>query len=217
MNSQIKHAEKRVGTALEAVLVLGDVGLFSSELKRFFRRRGGRFARPVFYIEGNHEDHQSLTHLASAYRDVMCHWQRGTVHRIGGMGFLAIGGAAYMDAHMTPMGAEITARDVNRCLRYDPVAIDVVISHDCPAGIGVPGTKGFEHYGPPGFQGGDRIAAHVQPTLWLFGHHHAWFDRTIDGIRYCGLPRSWEGYGLLGPDFAFEYVFNPLSPACDYG
>jgi len=79
----------------------------------------------------------------------------------------------------------------------------------------VPNSPGFEHYGPTGFEGGLRLAERYRPKLWLFGHHHKWFDRTLDGVRYCGLAQSWNGYGLLTPEGRFTPVRNRVPPTAE--
>jgi hypothetical protein len=40
----------------------------------------------------------------------------------------------------------------------------------------------------------------------VFGHHHRWFDATMDGTRFFGLPQSWLGYALLEPDGSLRRV-----------
>ena len=114
VNAQIAHAEARTGRPLEAVVVLGDFGFFEPDLRRFFRRQ--RFHRPVFVVEGNHEDFDRLPRLAETYRGAFTHLPRATLHTIGGHRCLALGGAAYMDAHTTPRGAVVGAADIEACL-----------------------------------------------------------------------------------------------------
>ena len=210
VNSQTDHAETRLGAPIDAIVVLGDFGLFEPTLSRFFRKQGMRFLRPVFFIEGNHEDYSALPRLVERYSDVMTHLPRGTIHDIAGLSCLALGGAAYMDSLATPMGSVITPADIERCLAHQPGSAACVLSHDCPAGLGIPSTPGFEHCGPPGFPGGDSIRAHLKPRIWLFGHHHRWFERRVEDTRFHGLVESWRGYGLLAPDGAFTAVSNEI-------
>jgi Icc-related predicted phosphoesterase len=200
VDRQVAHAEQEIGEAVSDVLVLGDFGLFEPFLKRFFRRQGQRFLRPTHFIEGNHEDFDHFERLVERYRDVIEYLPRGTVHTLAGTPMLALGGVRYMDAHTTPRRAEIREADIERCLAHPCGSIDIVISHDCPAGIGVPNESGFEHYGPTGFVGAERILEHLRPRLWVFGHHHRWFDRTIEGTRCFGLPQSWLGCAVLKAD-----------------
>ncbi len=210
VNVQIAHAEARAGRSVDAVVVLGDFGLFDPDLRRFFRRRGGRFARPVSVIEGNHEDFDHLPRIVWDYRDVFTYLPRASLASIGGWRCLALGGAAYMDAHSTPRGSTLGGRDVDACLAHPPRSADLILSHDCPRGIGVDNAPGFEHYGPPGFAGGDRIVGHFSPSLWLFGHHHRWIEGCLGTTRCVGLPQSWMGYAVLDDERRLETVDHAI-------
>jgi len=197
IDAQVDHAEAELGIPVTEVLVLGDFGFFNDDLHAFFRRKKRRFRRPVSFIEGNHEDHGAMEALVASYADVITHLPRGTVHDTGPWRCLCLGGARYMDAWSTPRGCEITEADVADCLVHAPDAVDLVITHDCPVGIGVPNTPGLEHYGQPGVPALNRIAEHFRPQLWIFGHHHRWHEATRDGTHYLGLPQSWVGYALM--------------------
>lgn len=210
IEAQIAHARDQLGCRVSRVIVAGDFGLFGPDLHAFFRRRGRRFAEPVAFIEGNHEDFRDFTTLARDYADVITHLPRGTVHQLGPWRALCVGGARYMDAWSTPRGCEITAQDIDACLAWPADGVDLVISHDCPCGIGVPNSPGLEHYGPPGVPGLERVAAHLQPRLWFFGHHHRWHEHLGNGTRYIGLPQSWEGYCLLDGSGDVRRVVNAV-------
>jgi len=197
VNLQIEHAERTTGQAITSVLVLGDFGLFDHALRGFFQERKERFARPVFFIEGNHEEFDEFDRLVREYAPFVTHLPRGSVREIDGVRLLALGGAGYMDAMTTPMAAEITDRDIDRCLAHPPDAVDLIISHDCPEDIGVPNSPGFEHYGAPGFRRSPELIRHFHPRFWVFGHHHKWFSHEQDRTRFVGLAESWNGYALL--------------------
>lgn len=211
INEQILHVEKNLNLPVDQVFVLGDFGFYGDELHDFFRRNGQRFLRPVFCIEGNHEDHGALPGLVEAFWDVFTYLPRGQVHKLSGFNGLCLGGAQYMDAHTTPRGCEISEADISACLAHDHSAIDVVLTHDCPAGINVPNTPGFEHYGPPGVPEMGAISARYLPKTWFFGHHHRWHDETRLQTRYIGLPHSWEGFALLGSDGQVDCITNRVN------
>ncbi len=200
INAQIEHAEESCGNPIGQVFVLGDFGFFGTELNDYFRRHQNDFLRPVFCIEGNHEDHGALQKLTAEYADVISHLQRGAIHPLGQWRGLCIGGARYMDILSTPRGCEITSDDIAACLAHSPDAVDLVLSHDCPGGLGVPGALELENCGAPGEPLLDGLAGHFHPRWWFFGHHHRWFDLEKDGTRYIGLPQSWVGYVLLHAD-----------------
>ncbi|MBM4118936.1 hypothetical protein FJ251_14615 [bacterium] len=211
--AQIEHAREVAGVLPCAVVVAGDLGLFGDDLRRHFRRQGLRFPAPVSFIEGNHEDFRAFASLVADYADVLTHLPRATVQPLGPWRALCLGGARYMDAMTTPRGCEITERDIDACLAFPAGAVDLVVSHDCPCGIGVPGTVGFEHLGPPGMPGFERIAARLRPRLWVFGHHHRWHEHEKLGTRYLGLPESWHGYCLLDPDGTLRRIDHAAQPA----
>ncbi len=209
VDRQVMHAEQELGCPVSQVLILGDFGLFEPFLKRFFRKAGRRFLRPTHFIEGNHEDFDAFDRLVERYRDVIAYLPRGTVHNLMDLPMLAFGGVRYMDAHTTPLRAEIRPADIDRCLQHSSDSVQIVASHDCPSGIGVPNE--FEHYGPTGFAGSERIVEHFRPRLWVFGHHHRWFDRTIEGTRFFGLPQSWLGCAALTPDGELHRIDHPVA------
>lgn len=210
INAQISHAQAAWGRNVERVVVLGDFGMFGPNLHDHFRRDGHRFDRPVSFVEGNHEDFRNFDQLVGDYADVVTHLPRGSVHDHTAGRMLCIGGARYMDAWSTPPGCQITERDVERCLAVEPGRVDLVISHDCPAGLAVEHEPGMEHLGPPGDPGLARIAAHLRPRRWVFGHHHRWHESEVDGTTYLGLPQSWQGYAILDPAGVLHRVENEV-------
>ena len=149
------------------------------------------------FVEGNHEDFRDFAALARDYADVITYLPRATIQKLGPWRALCLGGARYMDAWSTPRGCEVTEQDIAACLAWSADDVDLVISHDCPCNIGVPDSPGLEHYGSPGVPGLERVAAHLRPRYWFFGHHHRWHEHSDNGTRYLGLPQSWQGYCLL--------------------
>lgn len=195
INMQVDHAEENHGEKVSQILVLGDIGAFEHELKVFFRNFPEGFKRPLAFIDGNHEDFACLPDLAEKYKRHMTYLPRATMHEFSDLKVLALGGAAYMDASVTPIGCEITSDQIEACLHFQ--CADVVISHDCPQNIGIDNAPGFEHYGKPGFARGLEIAQKLKPAYWFFGHHHRWFDRQIDSTRFIGLAEIWKGYAVF--------------------
>lgn len=211
VDAQIAHAEERLGQPVRQVVVLGDFGLFGPNLRDYFRRGRRRFARPVAFIEGNHEDFVSFDQLVRDYADVVTHLPRSSVQEIGRLRALCLGGARYMDAWSTPRGCEITNEDVARCFAVDPAQVDLVVSHDCPRGIGVTNDAEFEHLGEPGVEGLLELADHLRPRWWFFGHHHRWHEHERGPTRFVGLPQSWRGYALIDGDGSVDRVEHTVA------
>ena len=206
INERIEYTENVLGIPVSFVIHLGEFGIFRYELKKYFNKDKKRFLRPVYFIEGNHEDFTLFEELVKKYSDFFTHLPRCSVRSIDSYRMLALGGAAYMDSFITQTGALITDHNINDCLSIPCDDVDIVLTHDCPIGIGMPNSPGLEYYGKTGFKRGDELASHFKPKIWLFGHHHKWFESKINGTRYYGLPESWKGFGLLDKDFQFRFV-----------
>jgi hypothetical protein len=56
-----------------------------------------------------------------------------------------------MDAMITQRSSEISDKDIDDCLAIQPEDVDIVLTHDCPTGIGMPNTPGLEYCGEIGF------------------------------------------------------------------
>ncbi len=214
INTQIAHAEARFAETVTSVVVTGDFGLFSGPLQRFFVTEGSRFLRPVYYVEGNHEDFAHFTTLNETYRQHFTHLPRGEVRIIDGIRFLGFGGASYMNPLLTPPASVIRDADIDRCLRLAPGSVDYLVGHDCPRGLPIAGSPQFDHLGPPGFPRGFDLARHLRVPIWVFGHHHQWHSSSRDGTRYEGLSESWHGYAVIKRKRRYTAVENliPLRP-----
>lgn len=208
VNRQIEDAEARFGQAVTQAVVLGDFGVMEPFMRRFLGKGRPGFLRPLSFIEGNHEDFTNFDKLVRRYENRLTYLPRGSCETIKGWSLLAIGGAAYMDAHTTPERCVIKPRDIEQCLSHPADSVDIVISHDCPRELGIGNAPGFEHYGETGFEGGDRIVQHLGPRYWLFGHHHRVFQKQVGETYYVGLPQSWAGYAVLLGNSQLELVEN---------
>lgn len=211
INQQIEYAETVLGHTITSVIHLGDFGAYKPHLNDYFIKQNRRFKRPLYFIDGNHEDFDSLDWIVRRYKDCFTYLPRGTVHKIDGYRFLALGGAAYMDSMITQRGAVITDAQIDKCLALTPEAVDILITHDCPVGIGVPNTPGLDFFGETGFPRSNELAAHFRPRLWLFGHHHQFFSHVDRNTRYYGLSGTWKGFGLLDTDYDFRFVEHNIA------
>jgi Icc-related predicted phosphoesterase len=212
INDQITHAEHTFGKRVDRVVVLGDFGLFATKLERFFQRERRAFLRPVQFLDGNHEEFDRFTELLTIYEQHLAHLPRGTVHRLRDHSCLCLGGSSFIDVINTPEPAEIKDHEIDRCLLFKPGEVEIVLTHDSPRGIGVPHSTGWDIHRPVGFPRSRELLEHFSPRLWVFGHHHQWFDRMHAGTRFLGLPISWEGYAILEDDFHLEVVRNRVVP-----
>lgn len=203
INEQIKFASEEFGMPIDAVIVLGDMGIYIEPLKKFFVSENQSFTAPVFFIDGNHEDFAHFDELVKKYEKHMKWLSRSQINSICGIRFLSLGGACYMDALNSPSGSEIKDCEIDNCLCHSKEQVDIILTHDCPCGIGVPNAPGFEYYGPPGFARSQELVEHFQPRKWFFGHHHRWFKNHLGNTEFHGLPESWKGFGILAQDLQF--------------
>ncbi|MCP4050237.1 MAG: hypothetical protein GY730_05985 [bacterium] len=215
INSQIEYYEKKSNERIDAVIQLGDFGIYREPLEEFFILQNHKFLRPVFFIDGNHEDFWNITTLSEKYKEYFKHLKRGDVHNIGDYRFLSFGGAAYMDPINTPPGSVITKEDVRKSILHNSKEVDIVISHDCPEGIGVPGTPGFEYCGSTGFKEGKLLLRHFKPEIWFFAHYHKLFSVYVGKALFLGLGLAKNGFAVLKDNFTLEIVqtsFNNSKP-----
>ncbi|MCP4050714.1 MAG: hypothetical protein GY730_08420 [bacterium] len=210
VNRQIEHARRISNSKISAVVVTGDLGLFAYNLRKFFIKENKRFKVPLFFVEGNHEDFDRIDDLIEDYGEYFTYLPRGTVHNIDGFGILSLGGASYMDILLTPEASEIKDEDIDRSLKNNKDTVDIIITHDCPSGIGVPKTKGMEYYGETGFMRSSELVDKFKPRFWFFGHHHKWFEHHINNTGFYGLAECWRGYYLLDKGFKLNKVVNEI-------
>ncbi|MBW2100755.1 MAG: metallophosphoesterase [Deltaproteobacteria bacterium] len=211
INEQIIYAEEHCDARVSAVIQLGDFGIYKRSLAQYFNGIPERnFKRPVYVIDGNHEDFVYLDILTEKYKDHFTYLPRCAVNNIKGYNFLSLGGSAYMDPVNTPPGATLNDEDIEKCLSYRPDDVDIIISHDCPLGIGVPGTPGFEYCDPIGFFRSDEIKEHFKPKIWFFAHHHKWFNHDDGKTQYYGLHLALNGFALLDDNYDLKIIKSPL-------
>lgn len=74
--------------------------------------------------------------------------------------------------------------------------VDVVVSHDAPSSITVPGLGDPARWPPDVVEDADahrghldQVARHVKPRLWVHGHHHRSHRTTIDLGRDARRPQ----------------------------
>ena len=220
----------------DTILQLGDFGFWEHKPVgvQFLDEVEGHLAeldRPCVWIDGNHENH---TLLRAAYgpgpdgfvpvRQRLSYAPRGLRWIWDGVSFLAMGGAPSFDQWMRTEGESWWPEEM---LTEDEVAaasaagsVDVLVSHDCPAGLFPPPRAGQSAtVGAPAAspvqarvariaEGFDRAHVHrqllrtvvdaVRPRLVVHGHyHHRHSSRLVldDGtdVQIEGLGRDNQG------------------------
>lgn len=159
----------------------------------------------LWFVEGNHDNPRKLQKRPGpdGLRYVTKHIRhipRGQRWTWGDVSFLGCGGAHSVDRPWRTAGVSwwkeeaITEADVSRCVDGGPV--DVLIAHDCPAGVIVPGID--DRLGPPPFPAEEitranehramlrRIVDGCWPRLIVHGHYHVAYFKPAN-----------FGYGLV--------------------
>jgi len=203
-----------VGRAGRPVLLqLGDFGIWPG-------RSGARFLDRlevvlherdaiVLFVDGNHEDHPQL--LAGplradglrVVRPRVYHLPRGFRWTWHGLSWLALGGAHSIDWATRVAGTDwwpaqeaLTVVDVGAAAAAGPV--DILVSHDCPAGVSIPGIRDPAPGQPPELHRElviesmhrlllRSVVEWTQPDRVLHGHYHKRHDGTLtlDSRKVC--------------------------------
>lgn len=194
----IKRAK---GQGADVVVQLGDFGYSYS--RRFLAdvSSAALFQQiPILFVDGNHESFPKLHAYPIAENglrdlgDGIWHLPRGFRWEWAGGSFLAIGGAHSVDRpYRTPGVSWWPEESITSRQAYDaaePGPVDVLIAHDCPAGVVIPGID--DRIGPPPFPPAEIerseehrkllrvLVDHVQPSVIWHGHYHVQYQAVAD-------------------------------------
>jgi hypothetical protein len=209
------HANTRWGIAAiqyaaeqgaEVIVHLGDFGYdyraaFLDGLDRALARTG----LVLLFVDGNHEDFPLLTRYpvrSNGLRQVtdrVWHLPRGFRWEWGGVRWLALGGAHSVDRPWREAGISwwreetVTDADIERSTAGGPA--DVMVSHDCPSGVDIPGLAESSTLWPPE----EIVAANV---------HRARMRLVVDAVR----PRTiWHGHFHRRYSTAADLGYGPVA------
>jgi len=163
----------------------------------------------LWFVDGNHECFPTLLRYPiredgrRQLTDRIWHLPRGFRWTWGDVSFLALGGAYSIDRKWRVPGVswwreeEITDEQVEQAIAGGPV--DVLVSHDCPTGVDIPGLAESAHLWPPlDLIRADsqrlqlrRVADAVRPSWAWHGHYHCQYETVADmghgPVRVVGL------------------------------
>jgi hypothetical protein len=198
---------------IAAAVQVGDFGFFEDKLPA---RSPFHFPVPLYAVCGNHDDHAYLARARRA--GTLQRWaeanlfyqERASVVRLGGLCIGFIGGALHTDRPQRRHGGNvITADEAHRAAElFNSARPEVIISHSCPAGIGI-GMQSTaelawgvtEHVLLAGYDPGPHHdcgeaqltrlwqALKTRPRLWCYGHFHTSRDVVIESTRFLCVPR----------------------------
>lgn len=198
---------------ISVAIQVGDFGISKKAIRMLDALNG--FPIPVYFVDGNHEDFRFLWRAVK--KGITKEWEksnlyyqpRGSTLEIQGVKIGFFGGALHIGRPQKIIrGNVITTEELNKAVtefsRFSP---DILVTHSCPAGIGV-GMQGLEiHYWGvvnhillAGFDPGPRAdcgeTQHAllwnqmsqRPKLWVYGHFHEKKITDIDDTAFVSLP-----------------------------
>lgn len=201
------------------IIQLGDFGVWPGQSgTRYLDSVAAELAEAnatCFFVDGNHEDFPQLARYPirrDGLREVrprLFHLPRGTRWTWKGIRFLALGGATSLDRPWRTAGVdwwpdeELTRADLARAIGGG--ACDVMLTHDAPSGIDVPGLPPTSTWQPAEVERAHRhrdllreVVDAVQPKGLVHGHFHSRYDAelAVDGghrVSVIGLANEWTG------------------------
>lgn len=202
----------------EIILHVGDYGYdfhpgFRQQIEEALTRAGIE----LWFVDGNHEDFSWLSKVAigrDGRRQIsehVFHLPRGYRWEWSGVSFLAMGGAYSVDRRWRKLNVSwwqeetITDEQIEKAIADGPV--DVMISHDCPAGVDIPGLDKTSNLFPYQaiMQSNEhrsqlrKVADAVRPREIWHGHYH----RRYDALANFGYGEV-EVHGLDMDATSFE-------------
>lgn len=194
----------------DLVIHVGDFGYWSgyegSAYRLSLEKVCARLALSILWVDGNHEDFSLLAGEPvvdglTRITEHIWHIPRATRWTWAGLRWGALGGATSVDRRFRAEGTAwwpqeaFTADDVSRWRAGGPV--DVVVTHDCPAGVNIPGItyeNGVRYWGPEAIDAAEahrRLLADAltptTPKLIVHGHYHAYHQTRWE----YGTGTSW--------------------------
>jgi Icc-related predicted phosphoesterase len=149
---------------------------------------------PVYWCDGNHEDHHALVELAKkeppCFMPDVYYQKRGSYITLpDGRNVLFMGGAFSIDRSWRTLNESYWEEEVltEADLQNLPdINIDIVISHTAPISFKFPLPMGKE------FPDHSRdilqyVFEKYHPKLWLFGHFHKYNAGKTNGCTWYGL------------------------------
>jgi predicted phosphodiesterase len=163
----------------------------------------------IYWIDGNHENHEHL-HPGMGHDGVIRHLPRGHRWHWWGKSWMAVGGAVSIDKQWRTAGHDWFPQEtlVQDQIHYASRegGVDIIVSHDCPAGVVIPGIQAENE---KGFWPSEQIAeseAHrrllrqiVDATgakLIVHGHYHRRYNTISEDhkLSIIGLDCDATGF-----------------------
>lgn len=197
---------------ISIAIQVGDFGVSKRTIKEIDAL--GKFPVPVYFVDGNHEDFRYLWKVMK--KGINEEWvkynlyyqPRGSTLVIQGVKIGFFGGALHVGRPQKIIkGNVITTEELKRAVsEFSRISPDILITHSCPAGIGV-GMQGLDvhHWGVvnhilmAGFNPGPSAdcgeTQHTllwnqmlqRPKLWVYGHFHEQKITEVEDTTFVSL------------------------------
>jgi predicted phosphodiesterase len=177
----------------DAILQVGDFGYWPRTKSHPILQD---YPLPVIFIDGNHEDFQSLGELPKQdmveIHNNLYYARRGSKQTIGSTNIVFVGGAWSIDHAYRTEGLDVfkkleqvSMQDVRRATEYTDITIDMVISHDCPLRVNI-----CNDMFPQSLRNRellDIVYSKLYPEFWYFGHWHRPYRNELKGTLFTCL------------------------------
>lgn len=209
-NTDWAHAaiEHAYAEGCDTILQLGDFGFWidghgTDHYLRAVQEALEHFDITLYWLDGNHEDHGRLKRVHDEPKPIptapfaprVQYLPRGFQWEWFGKTWMSVGGAASVDRNMRTPGKSwwpeevLTDEQVEYCCRGP---VDVIVSHDCPAGVNIPGLGG--DWPPYLLHEGDLHRRKLR-AIWdktgatelYHGHYHRRYDQPFGDGLVVGL------------------------------
>lgn len=156
---------------------------------------------PLYFVDGNHEDHDTLPHDRSVpieLRSGLTYLPRGSVLELGDSRILGFGGAVSVDQDWRTPGVNWFDTEISnaeqRLLALSRTEIDIVVAHDAPHGTSLsltyPTTPQIEAQSMVHREFCRELLDVLSPTLWVAGHYHQRATTQIGSTTVEVLPHD---------------------------
>lgn len=147
---------------------------------------------PVYWCDGNHEDHHALIELAKkdphSFTENTFYQKRGSYITLpDGRNVLFMGGAFSIDREWRVLNESYWEEEVltETDLQNLPnVNIDIVISHTAPSSFDLKIGKEFPDHSREILE---YVFRKYHPKHWYFGHYHKYISGRTNGCTWFGL------------------------------
>jgi len=222
----VAHATKH---DCQTIVQLGDFGYWehTSEGQKYLWKLEKILVREninLFFVDGNHDNHPLLWAMYPPGKDGFCkvrenlfYAPRGHRWEWDGVSFMALGGAYSIDKEWRlererKVKKPRTSWWPTEMIRPEDVEaaslngrVDVVFSHDCPAGVEIPGIHAADkHIFPDSMVNRERLreaVRAVRPRLICHGHYHVRDRNHLDLPYGDSGDLVWHRVQIEGLDF----------------